>query len=55
MHIILQISQGQYTLHNQTRHIACLKIKFGGARFLLDILKYAIFENYRYVLDQEQI
>jgi hypothetical protein len=36
--------------------IACLNIKFGKAGFLLDIqMKYAIFENYRDVLDKEQI
>ncbi len=33
-----------------------LKIKFGVAGFLLDIrMKYAIFFNCRYVLDQEKI
>jgi len=32
------------------------KIKFGGAGFLLDIqMKYAIFENCRYVIGQEEI
>jgi hypothetical protein len=33
-----------------------MKIKFGGAGFLLDIqMKYAIFKNCRYVLDREKI
>jgi len=36
--------------------IPCLKIKLGVAGFLLDIqMKSAIFENCRYVPDQEKI
>ena len=43
-------------LHRFKLEISCLNIKYGGAGFLLDIqMKYAIFENYRYMLDQEEI
>ena len=35
---------------------SCLSRKFGETENLLDVLmKYAIFENFRYVLDQETI